>query len=114
MMIPYEEICKELGVKIGESTVISTAVNGEKYITLTSGGERCQGAPYPVSCLSVEKAWELYESELRKYLKDKRIIYWRCLPEIKEIVCMFGGNRVNEEWGISVTLYSVYSRLTGE
>lgn len=101
--------------EVGEPTDCGTAVTGEEYISLTSGGVREEGERHRVFCTDEEKAIELFYGEYQTLIiSDHRLmlaggfkLYWRQKPEMRE---RFLTEAVEE--GISrVFLYVVTARL---
>jgi len=97
--------------------------NGKPYITLTSGGIKEEGAPYPNFYTSKKFAVEAYKETLNKFLdqeiKDKANpqIIWRVRPEV--VTGEIGSGKKPSDKQIHPTMfyenkytyYNVYSRL---
>lgn len=79
--------------QLGESTSTASAVTGEPYVTLVSGGIKPEGAAAP-SFATEDEAWEKFWKSFLAYVEPfdrrehqvpKACIYLRSLPHMHEV-----------------------------
>jgi len=99
LLTPCDELFDRVNARFanqGEG-VTHSAPNGECYVTLTSGGIKDEGQPFPVwfkkSAAAVSAWWKSFECYAQTKNGDK--VYWRWRPEL-----------IRTEQG-----FNVYSRL---
>lgn len=113
----HDQVGCDAGAEYDGPRDMSRAPTGERYVTLTSGGLKAEGAPIPSWFANEEDAIDFWLMEAKHYARERgEQLYWREKPEMVSSAFL----NVNQAAAIqdrrlrntlSVELYFVWCRL---
>ena len=109
MSINWRELFQDNNIIVSGTCDKSYDINGNAFVTFTSGGEKKQGEIVPALYSTKTKAVKAFEDGLLVWLNGRRKVYLRMFPEVREV--KYCADTFHEDYNME-TYYYVACRIT--